>query len=125
MPALAPAGRSAGGPLQSPRCWGARRRRPPACRLPPPTFHPVPLSSAPFTQCRDGLAVSLGQRLVVLNGLTAAAAAGGRPAVNFVSAVDAPEAVTALCWLAAGAQSTGVQCAGLERERGHCLICIA
>ncbi|EFN57078.1 hypothetical protein CHLNCDRAFT_143843 [Chlorella variabilis] len=55
----------------------------------------------------DGLAVALGQRLVVLNlfNLGSAASNGGNAAVEFVSAVDAPETVTALAWLAAGAQS--------------------
>lgn len=77
---------------------------------------------APPWPCRDGLAVALGQRLVVLNlfNLGSAASNGGNAAVEFVSAVDAPETVTALAWLAAGAQSAGgcASSGGGGRPRG-------
>lgn len=81
--------------------------------------------------CRDGLAVALGQRLVLLHGLGNAGGAGGSTAVGskrsscgsggggagaaieFVSAVDAPETITALCWLAGSGQSAGKQRASL------------
>lgn len=69
--------------------------------------------------CRNGLAVALGQRLVVLHGLLGGAGpdsrssssgggGGSAPSVDFVSAVDAPESLTTLAWLAAG----GAQAAG-------------
>ena len=64
--------------------------------------------------------MALGQRLVVLHGLPGAAGGGGSggatggstsssagAAIEFVSAVDAPETITALCWLAGSGQSTG------------------
>ncbi|KAI3434710.1 hypothetical protein D9Q98_002771 [Chlorella vulgaris] len=53
----------------------------------------------------SGLAVALGQRLVVLNLAEQRSSGGGSSAVEFVSAVEAPEAVSALVWLTAGAQS--------------------
>lgn len=76
--------------------------------------------------------MALGQRLVVLHGLGNAGSTGGgggsgtggaasgssrrgsgtsaaaaAAAIEFVSAVDAPETITALCWLAGSGQSAG------------------
>ncbi|PRW57579.1 Rab3 GTPase-activating non-catalytic subunit [Chlorella sorokiniana] len=87
----------------------------------------------------DGLAVALGQRLVVLHGLGDAAstsgsgdrtasggrssrrgsgAAAGATAIEFVSAVDAPETITALCWLAGSGQSAD-ECLLVGTSGGH------
>ena len=73
----------------------------------------------------DGLAVTLGQRLVVLRGLRSPRPT---PSVDFVSAVDAPEALTALAWLAAagsggaggGAAAGALQGADAEASHARC-----
>ncbi len=92
----------------------------------------MPALCSPLPCCRDGLAVALGQRLVLLHGLGNPGGAGGSAggssttggrskrssgggsggstagaAIEFVSAVDAPETITALCWLAGSGQSAG------------------
>ncbi|KAL4433989.1 hypothetical protein ABPG75_000430 [Micractinium tetrahymenae] len=74
--------------------------------------------SAALSPSGDGLAVALGQRLVVLRGLlssTGPSSGGGggsaaAPSVDFVSAVDAPEALTALAWLAAAGAQAADEC---------------
>lgn len=82
----------------------------------------------PFPPCSNGLAVALGQRLVVLRGLLSSTGPGSggsgstAPSVDFVSAVDAPESLTALAWLAAGgAQGAGGWAEGhaVGTMRGH------
>ena len=59
--------------------------------------------------------MALGQRLVLVRGLGAGTHHGAAASVEFVSALDAPEAATALAWLAAGGASTGGRLQGLGR----------
>ena len=83
------------------------------------------MPGAPPPPRSDGLAVTLGQRLVVLRGLRSPRPT---PSVDFVSAVDAPEALTALAWLAAagsggaggGAAAGALQGADAEASHARC-----
>ena len=100
-------------------------------RPPPP---PPPAARRPATdpysrrhcECSDGLALALGQRLVVLHRLLRRGSSGGSgstspaPDVEFVSAVDAPERATALLWLASssGGPPTGAARGAVEKDVG-------
>ena len=105
-------------PGSRPVNWAARGSTLPACPGACHAWRPPPPRS-------DGLAVTLGQRLVVLRGLRSPRPT---PSVDFVSAVDAPEALTALAWLAAagsggaggGAAAGALQGADAEASHARC-----